>query len=156
MQPSLPTQPVAPTIVLVNNNRGPNFLVRILWFIFLGMWLGSIATSVGYFFCLTIIGLPLGLTILNMLPKIMTLRAPDQNVRVTTVGNTTTLEIGNKQRSFFVRAIYFILVGWWLGAIWIGIAWLLTILWIPTLGLSLAPAFLMFNRIPAIMTLRMK
>lgn len=54
--------------------QNPNILLRILWFIFLGWWLGGIAVQIAYFFCLINIGLPIGLVILNRLPTIMTLR----------------------------------------------------------------------------------
>jgi uncharacterized membrane protein YccF (DUF307 family) len=54
--------------------RQHNFLVRALWFIFVGWWLAAIALSVGYFLCMTIIGLPLGFVIFDMVPGLLTLR----------------------------------------------------------------------------------
>jgi len=49
------------------------FLLRALWFILLGWELGFLAISVGYCFCLTIIGLPIGIWILNRVPLLLTL-----------------------------------------------------------------------------------
>ena len=47
-----------------------------------------------------------------------------------------------------LRGVYFILVGWWLGAIYLGVAWFLcVILIILPIGLWL------FNRVGAVMTL---
>jgi uncharacterized membrane protein YccF (DUF307 family) len=54
--------------------RQHNFLVRALWFIFVGWWLAAIALSVGYFLCMTIIGLPIGFAIFDMVPGMLTLR----------------------------------------------------------------------------------
>jgi uncharacterized membrane protein YccF (DUF307 family) len=47
-----------------------------------------------------------------------------------------------------LRAIWFVLVGFWLGAIWMSIAYVLCVL-IVTLPFGLA----MFNRVGAVMTL---
>jgi uncharacterized membrane protein YccF (DUF307 family) len=154
VQNTITVQQAAPTVVVVNNRSGPNILLRLLWFIFLGLWLGAIVTFVAYFFCITIIGLPVGLAIFNQLPAIMTLRPASNNVRVSVSGNATAVTIGTPQLPFLLRTVYFLLVGWWLAALWISVAWLLTAIWLPTVGLSLAPAFLMFDRIPVVMTLR--
>jgi len=54
--------------------RQHNFLVRALWFIFVGWWLAAAALTVGYFLCMTIIGLPIGFVIFDMVPGMLTLR----------------------------------------------------------------------------------
>ena len=62
-------------IVNVNIQQHQHGLfVRALYFIFIGWWAGLIWLNVGYFFVLTIIGLPLGLVMLNRLPTVMTLK----------------------------------------------------------------------------------
>jgi uncharacterized membrane protein YccF (DUF307 family) len=48
----------------------------------------------------------------------------------------------------WLRAIWFILVGWWFGALWMAVAYVLCVL-ILTLPFGLA----MFNRVGAVMTL---
>ena len=53
------------------------------------------------------------------------------------------------QRAFLGRAVYFVLVGWWLGAVWSALAWLLCV---TVLGLPLG--VMMYNRLPAVLTLR--
>src|SRR5262245_51910632 len=81
-QPPLPQYqlPLTPApqmnnVVVVNINKSnPSFLVRVLWYIFIGCWLGFFWLNIGYFFCFTVIGLPLGLIMLNRLPWVLTLR----------------------------------------------------------------------------------
>ncbi len=50
------------------------FLLRAIYFILLGWHLALYALAIGYLLCLTIIGLPAGLWILNRIPLIMTLK----------------------------------------------------------------------------------
>lgn len=54
------------------------------------------------------------------------------------------------QRSFLVRAPYFLLVGWWASLIWLVLAYVLIL---GTAGLGLPLAFWIVNRVPAITTL---
>jgi uncharacterized membrane protein YccF (DUF307 family) len=53
---------------------GPNFLVRAIYFLLIGWWFGFLWLNAGYFLCLTVIGLPIGLVMLNRLPAVITLR----------------------------------------------------------------------------------
>ena len=50
---------------------------------------------------------------------------------------------------FLVRAIYFLLIGWWFSAIWLAVAWALHV---SIIGMLLG--FWMLNRVPAIVSLR--
>lgn len=121
---------------------------------------------------LTIVGLPLGVAIINKIPWIVAPRKPSQaNVKplqtkpvVTTTVVTTVTRDGTtnvttvvtpeatsqpKQRSFLVRAIWFVFVGWWASAIWMLIAWMAC----ETLfGMPLG--FWMFDKTPAVLSLR--
>ena len=54
------------------------------------------------------------------------------------------------QNPFLLRAIYFLVIGWWLSLVWMIIAWLLTI---ATFGLATPLTFWMFDQVPAITTL---
>lgn len=144
-------------VVVVNVNKSsPSFFVRVFWYIFIGWWLGFFWLNAGYFFCFTIIGLPLGLVMLNRLPWILPLRPVSQNVRVSTTTSmtanttTTTINIGaTQQYNMLIRALYFVFIGFWAGYIWtfVGYALCLCIVTIP-LGL------VMLNRLPAVITLR--
>jgi len=132
-------------------NPGPGCLVRGLYFIFIGIWLGLLWVLAAWFFNLTIIGLPLGLAMINRLPQVMTLRP----VRV-----QTTVEVRDgvpvyhqsslKQPPFLLRALYFIVIGFWFSLLWSLLAWLIAGV---TLGLGLPLAFWMFDRVPCVTTL---
>ncbi len=130
--------------ILVVQSRGPSILVRAIYFLFIGWWLGGIVSGLAYVCVLTVIGLPLGLWLINRLPGVITLRPQEQNWRVE--GNM--LVQGQVQRPFLQRAIYFVLVGWWLCGLWLTLAYLclLTILLFPV-------SFWMYNRVGAVTTL---
>jgi len=139
------------TIPVRVENPGPGCLVRVLYFIFIGLWLGLIWVLVAWFFNLTIIGLPIGLAMINRIPQIMTLRP----VRVQTSvevrdGAPVVRQAPLRQRPFLLRALYFILIGFWFSLLWMLLAWLLTGI---SLGLGLPLAFWMFDRVPVITTL---
>lgn len=135
------------TTTVVTQPRGLVFLLlRIVYFVLLGLWLSSVWAIIAWVFSVTIIGLPVGLWMLNRLPQISTLKPERQNLIITTTGESYTTPVN--QQPFFVRAIYFLLVGWWFSALWLSVAWLLstTIIGIPF-------AFWMIDRVPAIITL---
>ena len=130
---------------------GPGCLVRGLYFIFIGLWLGLIWVLAAWFFNLTILGLPIGLAMINRIPQIMTLRP----VRVQTTvevkdGAPVIRQTPLKQHPFLLRALYFLVIGFWFSLLWMVLAWLLTGV---TLGLGLPIAFWMFDRVPSVTTL---
>jgi uncharacterized membrane protein YccF (DUF307 family) len=136
--------------VVVQHARGPNFFLRVLWYVFIGWWLTGIALAVGYLAGITIIGLPLAFLIFNRTGTLLTLRPRSETVTLTSgADGTTQLERARPaQRPLLLRAIYFVLIGWWLALIWMVIAYLvsLTIIGIPV-------GIMMLNRLPAIFTL---
>jgi hypothetical protein len=67
--PPLPTPPVA-----VEQKTGPGLLVRAVWFVFVGWWLSGIVAGLAWFFMITILGLPIGIWLINRLPTVITLR----------------------------------------------------------------------------------
>jgi len=163
------TAPAAPPVVQVVNNihmpsvaapspvimprqdAGPNLLVRALWFLFIGLWLGALSTVLAWLLNLTIIGLPLGLMILNRLPRIMTLKPTPLRLQVSVQNGVTIIQQTRPmQRPLAVRALYFLLIGCWGSALWLLAAWLLVG---TTLGLGLPLAFCMFDRVPFVTTL---
>ena len=132
-------------------NPGPGCLVRGLYFIFVGSWLGLFWILAAWFLNLTIIGLPLGLAMINRIPQVMTLKP----VRVQTTvevkdGAPVVRQTSLKQPPFLLRAIYFIAIGFWFSLIWMVLAWIFTTL---TLGFGLPLAFWMFDRVPCVTTL---
>jgi uncharacterized membrane protein YccF (DUF307 family) len=152
-EPSRPPQPDATTgsrrSVVVPPPPGPGLLVRAIWFVFIGTWLSAIAIGAAYFLCLIVIGLPLGFMIFNRLPLILTLR-PRTDVQTVEVFDGVTYISGGTvaQRPLWARAIWFLLIGWWFGAIYLGAAWFLCVILI-TLPIGLY----MLNRVGAVMTL---
>ena len=136
--------------VIVKRADGPGCLVQALWFLFIGWWLGGIAISVAWFLNVTIIGLPLGMALLNNIPKILALQNPERTIRATTDGDTTLYEEAlPDQHNFVIRAAFFLLVGWWWSGIWLTIAFFLcgTLILMPV-GLK------MFRLTPMMTTLR--
>jgi len=55
-----------------------------------------------------------------------------------------------EQHPFLLRALYFLVIGFWFSLVWTLLAWLLSLV---TLGLAFPLSFWMFNRVPAVTTL---
>ncbi len=141
---------MTPDEQVTRRSEGPGLVVRAIWFLFVGWWLTGIVNVVAYLIALTIIGLPVAFMIFNRLPSVLTLRPRTvQTTHAVVDGVAYASETAVPQRAFWKRALYFVLVGWWLGAIWSALAWVLCVL-IITLPLGV----MMYNRLPAAMTLR--
>ncbi len=140
-----------PPVMVLPEERGPGCLIRLLYFVFIGLWVGGVVTLIAWVLNITIIGLPLGLWLLNRLPVIMTLRPVRRETQVVVVNGRVLLRRRDlPQYPFLVRAAYFLLIGWWFSLLWMGMAWLLTGL---SLGLGLPLAFWMFDQVPFVTTL---
>jgi len=70
------TVSVAGNTVMVNvgDTQQLNFFARAVYFILVGWWAGYIWAVIGYFFCVSIFLMPVGLIMLNRLPAVLTLR----------------------------------------------------------------------------------
>jgi len=136
--------------LIINHRNNPGCLLQLLWFGLVGWWLGQLWMIAAWILMITVIGLPLGIAMLNNLPKVIALREPERALRVVVGrdGSETRVEAA-PQAPLFWRIVYFILVGWWLSALWMEAAYLLclTIIGIP-LG------FWMFDRVPLLLSLR--
>ena len=148
------TQPTHPApsqqTVIVQRNGGPGCLIQSLWFIFVGWWLGALLISLAWLLNITIIGLPLGMAILNSIPNILALQSSEKQIRaVSKQGTTFVSESELPQHNFWLRTAFFVLIGWWWSGIWLSIAYALcaTIILLP-IGLE------MFRLTPAMTTLR--
>ena len=136
--------------VVVEQKKGPGCFIQAIWFILIGWWLGALAILAAWFLNLIIIGLPLGMSILNKIPKILALQEPTTKVKVVTIrGRTVVTEVKTSQTNFIIRAIYFVFIGSWWSLLWLSIAYVLcgTILLMPV-GLK------MFQMAPAMTTLK--
>lgn len=114
-------------------------VARALWFLFIGLWAGQVWLVIAWLFNLTLIGLPLGLWMLSAMPQVMTLAPQRQSLH---------MPPDTSGASFAVRAVYFILIGWWASFLWLQLAWVLaaTVIGLPV-------AFMMFERVNTVMTL---
>src|SRR5215210_652879 len=123
---------------------GPNLLLRVIYFVLIGWWLGALVSAVAWFLVAIVIGLPIGLWLINRLPTLITLRPQEQSWRL----EEGVLRQGEVQHPFLLRAIYFLLIGWWLSGLWMALAYalLLTIVLLPV-------SFWMYGRIGAVTTL---
>jgi uncharacterized membrane protein YccF (DUF307 family) len=141
---------VAGPQIIYQPPSGPGFLVRALWFVFIGWYVGYFWIMLAAVLNSTIIGLPIGLRMFNAVPMVMTLKS--RNTRLDLVANadgTYTMRHQTAQQlNFWIRAAYFILWGWWFSIVWAMAAYFIGLL-IVTLPVS----FWMFNRMPAVTTL---
>ena len=116
-----------------------SFLVRAIWFVFVGWWLTPIVVNLAWALNVTIILLPIGIKLINLVPTVLTLKEPRSFTRP---------ELSRGQPSLLVRAIWFVFVGWWLSFIWANAAALLAI---TIVGLPIA--IWMFHRLPYVTSL---
>jgi uncharacterized membrane protein YccF (DUF307 family) len=123
------------------------FILRVIYFFVLGWELTGVWILIAWALNVTIIGLPLGLWMIDRVPQVLTLKArPGAYVTNLEDGSTRFESAG--QPFFLFRAIYFVLIGWWFSLLWAALAWVLcaTIIGLP-LGVP------MLNALPFVTTL---
>jgi uncharacterized membrane protein YccF (DUF307 family) len=126
------------------------FLLRVVWFFVLGWELAALWIVVAWLFNITIIGLPVGLWMINRVPQVLTLKSPGGDYYVN--GKTGERQFKRaEQVNFFLRAFYFVFVGWWASLLWAAMGWLLCL---TIIGLPLG--VLMLNWLPFVTTLRVR
>lgn len=122
-----------------------SLIVRAVWFLLIGWWATGIWLGVAWLLNVTIILLPLGIKMINKVPLVVSLKNPTE----TLVADTASIERERTpQRNLLVRGLWFLLIGWWLSAIWMGIAYLFTV---SIVGLPIA--VWMYDRLPWIVSL---
>ncbi len=138
-----------------NNNyvsqpaRQVPFLLRVIWFFVLGWELTAIWLLVAWLLNLTIVGLPMGLWMINRVPQVLTLKARPGEWNTNLKTGRTKFQ-SSRQPNWFLRAVYFVLIGWWFSLLWTIVAWLLCL---TIIGLPLGA--LMLDAIPAVTTLQL-
>jgi uncharacterized membrane protein YccF (DUF307 family) len=136
------------TVVVSKDN--PGCLTQVLWFALVGWWAGELWMAAAWFLMVTIVGIPLALAMLNKLPQVIALRGQRTSVEVTHVGNRVVAKsVPVPQRNIVLRSIYFLLVGWWLSALWMEAAYALCL---SIIGMPFG--FWMIDQVPALLTLR--
>jgi len=134
--------------VKVKPAREVPFLLRVIWFFILGWELAGAWILVAWALNITILFLPLGLWMIDRVPQILTLKARP-GAYVVDEENGRSRFLPASQPPFLIRAVYFILIGWWFSLLWAAFAWLLcaTILFLP-IGVP------MLNALPFVTTLQ--
>ncbi|MFC7097230.1 YccF domain-containing protein [Halobaculum marinum] len=116
-----------------------SLFTRALWFVAVGWWATPAVVNLAWFLNATIIGLPLGIKLINLVPTVLTLKEPR---------SLSVPADARGQRSLLVRGVYFVLVGWWLSLLWANVAAFLAV---TIVGLPVA--YWMFNRLPYVTSL---
>jgi uncharacterized membrane protein YccF (DUF307 family) len=123
-------------------------LIRFIYFLVFGLWFGGLCAGVGWLLCVSVIGLPFGIWVLHRLPLVTTLTMPDEEyVPIKHAKDYHPVQT-DEGFPFLVRAIWFVLVGWWLSLLTIKVAFLLSA------SIVFSPiGFWLINRVPAVLTL---
>lgn len=131
----------------VITRKQPGCLIQIVWFALIGWWAGQTWAAAAWILCVTIIGMPLGVMMLNNLPKIIALRDPSDVMLRQRGERMIVREL--PQTNIVLRALYFLLIGWWLSLIWIELAFVVSL---TIIGLPLG--FWMFDQVPGLVSLK--
>ncbi|NHN59227.1 MULTISPECIES: YccF domain-containing protein [Halorussus] len=124
-----------------HGTRERSLVVRAAWYVFVGWWATGLWLSVAWLLNLSVVGLPLGIKMINKVPKVLTLKAEANSGLV-------DRRAGSDQPSLVVRAAYFVFVGWWASGVWMGAAYLVSL---TVVGLPLA--IVMYNKLPYVTSL---
>jgi uncharacterized membrane protein YccF (DUF307 family) len=137
--------------VIVSQQKGPGCLAQVLWFLFIGWWASQLWIALAWLLMLTVIGIPLAVMMLNKVPKVIALREQTSGATVIKTGGVTVIDASGKapQHNIMLRAIYFLLIGWWLSALWMEVAYFFCLI---IIGLPIG--FWMFDKVPGIVSLR--
>lgn len=124
-----------------------SLLVRAAYFLLVGWWLTGLWLSVAWLLVVTLVLLPVGIRMINRVPFVLTLKDRRADLDIVdaegvVVGSTA------EQHPLPVRAVYFLLVGWWASGIWTGVGYGVAA---TVVGLPLA--IWMFDRLPFVVSL---
>ena len=113
----------------------------------MGWWAGQVWIVVAWFLAATIIGIPLAVKMFNMLPDVMALRG--RNTYTITYDGNRTIVRDAPQMPLVIRAVWYILIGWWLAGFWVELAYVISL---TIIGMPIG--FWMFDKVPALLSLR--
>ena len=136
--------------VIREHKSGPSLLVRFIWWLLVGWWASGIVIGIAWLALVTIVGIPIGIWLINRLPSVLTLRPRTRqwSVGQDAEGRTIMVEGSRTQTAWQIRGLWFLLIGWWASGLWMMIAWLISLTLI-----GLPVALLMFNRTPFVASL---
>lgn len=112
--------------------------VQALWFLLVGWWATPVVVNLATFFFITIVGIPVGIVLINNVPTVLMLKSK----------RDLGADGQPDQHSLPLRAVYFVFVGWWLGFLWGNLASLFAI---TIIGLPIT--IWMLNRLPYVVSL---
>ena len=101
---------------------------------------------VGWLLHLPIVTIPLGVMVINQVPRALTLKPPGQTSIQLPDGDEMNME--QSQHSLVVRALWFVFVGSWLSLTWMTVA---TVFAISIIGLPIT--YWMVNKLPFVLSL---
>lgn len=137
--------PGQPVVIKVKSH---GFLVRGLYYIFIGWWFGLVWAILSWLMYATVIGAPIGAKMLNMVPGAISLKARDKRAEVVSQPSGYSVEqVKLRQHPWWVRVLYYP-IGLVLSLFVILLAWLLCAFLI-TLPLGI----ILFNQVPAVASL---
>jgi hypothetical protein len=141
------TQPPMPQPIVVKEKKH-GFIIRALYFLFIGWWFGLFWALLSWFIYATIVLAPLGAAMLNKVPGAISLKAREKDVKVIVDESGYEVKQENrKQHSIWLRILYYP-IGLIASLIAIFLGWILCILLI-TMPLGI----MVFNWVPAIASL---
>ena len=131
-------------------NTGPSMLIRAIWYLLIGWWLAGAVMAAAWFLAITIIGLPFAFYLVNRIPTVLTLRPRREHSAVVTGpdGLTRHEPMPVEQYSLAIRLLYFVVVGWWLSAIYMAVSY---VLFLTVIGIPVG--LMMVNRLPFVFSL---
>ena len=114
-------------------------LIRALWFVVVGWWATPIVVNTAWLLNVTVVLLPIGIKLINLVPTVLTLAEPR---------SLSEPDSAHGQRSLAVRGVYFVFIGWWLSLLWANVA---SFLALTVVGLPVT--IWMLNRLPYVTSL---
>ena len=138
------------TTASVSTDQGPSLVVRAVYFLLIGWWASGIWLGVAWLLNVTIVLMPIGIKMINYVPKVVSLkdRTIEMESHTDANGDVTVTQRSKPQHSLLVRGVYVLLVGWWASGIWLSVAWLASV---SLVGLPVA--IWMYGRLPYVVSL---
>lgn len=139
-----------PAIVMNMKSSGTPLIVRAIWWFFIGWWLSAIFAFAGWFFVATVILMPVGIWFIHRIPQAQTLRPRTRAFHTEFKdGAIVFTESTIPQHPWYIRVLYTLCCGLWIGLPWIFLGWLLgfTLILLPL-------SIWMLDRAPTVTTLQ--
>ncbi|MBP1987341.1 YccF domain-containing protein [Halolamina salifodinae] len=138
-----------------SDSAAPSLAVRAVWFLLVGWWATGIWLGVAWFLNVTIVGLPLGIKMINVTPKVLSLKERDlvDSEGRRPSGSRASPDdeeggAGQQRYGLLVRGIWFVFVGWWASGLWMSVAYAFTV---SIVGIPVA--VMMYNKLPFVVSL---